>query len=86
MILRMMGSIRENLKVIREILTSKWYWIIVSIGITVFVIPYILVLVIVCLPSPINAIVTVGIIIAWGIAAGYKDWITSKEKEKDEGN
>lgn len=79
----MMGSLRENLKIIREILTSKWYWIIVSIGITVFVVPYILVLVILYLPPPLNAIATIGIIIAWGIVAGYKDWLISKEKEKE---
>lgn len=82
---KLMGSLRENLKILREILTSKWYWIIVSIGIAVFLTPYILVLVILYLPSPFNAIMTIGIIIAWGIVAGYKDWIISKKKEERSG-
>ncbi|MEM2522845.1 MAG: hypothetical protein QXW82_06830 [Candidatus Bathyarchaeia archaeon] len=77
-----MGSLRENLKIIREILTSRWYWIIVLIGIAVFLTPYILVLVILYLPPPFNAITTIGIVIAWGIVAGYKDWLTSKKKEE----
>ncbi|MCS7125051.1 MAG: hypothetical protein NZ932_06550 [Candidatus Bathyarchaeota archaeon] len=65
-------------------MTSKWYWIIVSIGIAVFLTPYLIVLVILYLPPPINAIAIFGIIVAWGIVAGYKDWIISQRKGKDD--
>jgi hypothetical protein len=41
-----------------------------------------LALLIVSLPPPYNAIATFFLIIGWGIAAGYKDWRMSKEREE----
>jgi hypothetical protein len=77
-----MGSIRENLEVIREILTSKWYWIIVILGILILLGPFILVWSILYLPTPLNVLATFALVIAWGIVAGYKDWILQQIREE----
>jgi len=69
---------------IKEILSEKWFWIIVLSLILILVGSMIIVLVIVYLPSPYNAILTILIIVVWGIAAAYKDWLKEKEKEYKE--
>lgn len=50
----------------------------------IVVFPIALVILIVSLPPPYNAVATFLLIIGWGIAAGYKDWRISKEKEAKE--
>jgi len=69
---------------IKEILSEKWFWIIVLSLILILVGSMVIVLVIVYLPSPYNAILTILIIVVWGIAAAYKDWLKEKEKEYKE--
>lgn len=68
---------------VRSILSSKWFWIIVLIGCLVLLTPFILVFIILLLPFPYNTIATAGIIVAWGIVAGYKDWVLAKKKEME---
>jgi len=48
----------------------------------ILVLPFVIVWIILLLPPPFNAVATVLIILGWGIAAGYKEWIMSKEKEQ----
>ncbi|MEM3699766.1 MAG: hypothetical protein QXL57_02720 [Candidatus Bathyarchaeia archaeon] len=68
-----------------SILRSKYFWVIVIAGILVTLTPFLLVLALVWLPSPFNALATIGIFIAWGVVAAYKDWILSKIKESEQG-
>lgn len=70
---------------ISSILRSKYFWVIVIAGILVTLTPFLLVLAIAWLPSPFNALATIGIVIAWGVVAAYKDWILSKIKESEQG-
>jgi uncharacterized membrane protein len=65
-----------------SVLTQKWLWIIVFSLILIVVFPVLLALLIISLPPPHNAIATFILVIGWGIAAGYKDWIISKEREQ----
>jgi len=48
----------------------------------VVVLPLVLVWVIMYLPPEMKIAATFLIIIGWGIAAGYKDWIISKREEE----
>ena len=45
--------------------------------------PFVCIMIILLLPTPLNALATMGIAIAWGIVAGYKDWILSKRGEEE---
>ena len=71
-----------NMGALRSILTSKWFWVIVVLGIFVVLTPFLFVLFIAMLPPPFNALATISVVLAWGIAAAYKDWILSKTKEE----
>lgn len=65
-----------------SILTEEWLWIIIIALILILVFPFVVIMLIQTLPSPYNGLVTICIIIGWGVAAGYKDWIISKEREE----
>jgi len=69
---------------ISEILTEKWFWIIVLSLILITVVPLLIVYLILLLPAPLNGIVTICIIIAWGVVAGYKEWIKERGKKEME--
>jgi len=77
-----MGSIHELLSIIWAILTSKWYWMIVTMATAIVVTPFVLIILILNFPAPLNFISTLLIVVAWGVAAGYKDWIIAKAKEE----
>jgi len=79
-----MGTIREFLESVWIILTSRWYWIVVGIFLLVAVVPLLCLMLFLVLPPPFNTLALVGVIIAWGIAAGYKDWILSKMREEEQ--
>ena len=64
-----------------SILTEKWLWIIIVVLSLIVVLPFAIVLLIVFLPFPFNTMATICLIIGWGIAAGYKEWVMSKRKE-----
>jgi hypothetical protein len=66
-----------------EILHEKWFWIIIILLILIFVMPFIVIMLLVFLPYPLNTILTVCILVCWGIVSGYKDWITSKSEKED---
>lgn len=65
-----------------EILTAKWLWIIIISCILIIVGSLLIVWVIVQLPYPFNAIAAMCLIGGYGVAAGYKEWVLSKRKEK----
>jgi glucan phosphoethanolaminetransferase (alkaline phosphatase superfamily) len=64
---------------IKDILSEKWFWIIVISLVAILVGSMLIVLIIVLLPPPFNAILTICIIIAWGVVAGYKEWLKEKK-------
>jgi len=65
-----------------SILTEKWLWIIIIVLSLIVVLPFVIVLFIVFLPFPYNTVATICLVIGWGIAAGYKEWVMSKGKEE----
>jgi hypothetical protein len=68
--------------ILGDVLKEKWFWIIVGSLILILIGSLIIILVIVLLPPPLNAILTICIIIGWGIVSGYKEWVKSREKER----
>jgi uncharacterized protein involved in cysteine biosynthesis len=53
--------------------------------ICILIVPYIVIYFILQLPPGAGpAIATILIIVAWSVAAGYKDWIKAKRKEEEE--
>lgn len=63
---------------------DKWIWITIFSVVLVIVLPLVIVWGILNLPAELRIIATICIIILWGVVAGYKDWIVSKEQEKEQ--
>jgi len=64
------------------ILSEKWLWIVILALIVILVGPLLIVYFILLLPFPFNMISTILLVLGWGIAAGYKEWVTAKRKEE----
>jgi len=67
------------------ILFDKWIWITVFSVVLVIVLPLVIVWGILNLPAELRLIATICVIILWAVISGYKDWIVSKEQEKEQG-
>ena len=65
-----------------EILREEWLWIIILSVIAILVFPLILIWLVLYLPPELRLVITIVLIIGWGIAAGCKDWLTEKRKEE----
>lgn len=66
------------------ILNQRWFWIIVIAVVAVFITPFFIVSFILALPLELRLLATILLVVGWGIAAGYKDWIQSKRREEEE--
>lgn len=65
------------------ILTERWLWITVLAMVLVITTPLVVVWIILNLPFPYNTIATLLLIVLWGVAAGYKEWIIERREEKE---
>jgi len=61
---------------------DRWYWITIFGCCAVMIAPIVVISIIVYLPSPLNAISVIGLIVGWGIAGGYRDWAKSRKNEE----
>jgi len=77
-----MDSLRETFSALWAILTCRWYWFIVASVIAIVTAPFFMLMLIINLPPPWNAITVFLLIGGWGIVAGYKDWTIFKSKEE----
>lgn len=66
------------------ILFDKWIWITIFSVLLVIVLPLVIVWGILNLPAELRIIATICIIVLWGVVSGYKDWIVSKEREREQ--
>jgi len=65
------------------LLFNKWLWIIILSLSAILVGPFIVIILILNLPSPeLRGVATFMIVFGWGIAAGFKDWVISKRSEE----
>lgn len=67
-----------------EILSDRWFWIIIVSAALIIIIPLIVVWTIFYLPPELKLLATICIVILWGVASGYKDWIISKRKSEEQ--
>lgn len=66
-----------------EILKEKWIWIIISALILITLGSLLIVYLILILPFPLNTVVFLGLMILWGVVAGYKEWLRKEgDREK----
>lgn len=66
-----------------QVMFDKWLWVTIFSVVLVIVGPLIIVWGILNLPTDLRIVATICIIILWGVVSGYKDWVLSKEREKD---
>lgn len=62
---------------------DKWVLITLIAAVAVIVIPLIVIWIMLQLPSEFALIATILLIILWGVASGYKDWVMSKRREEE---
>lgn len=70
-------------KTMSEVLLDKWTWIILFSIISIIVVPLVVVFLILQLPPIWAFVATIIIILLWGVASGYKDYVISKRNEKE---
>lgn len=66
-----------------SIIKTKLLWVIILSAIAIIVLPLFVIWFLLVLPDIVRVIATFLIIICWGIAAGYKDWILAKSEEEE---
>jgi len=64
------------------LLFNKWLWITIFSLSAVAVGPLIVLSFILALPQELRGIATIMLIVGWGVAAGYKDWIIARRQEE----
>lgn len=65
------------------ITSEQWLWIIILALIAILVVPILIIWLILALPAELKMVSTFLIIIGWGVAAGYKDWLVEKRREEE---
>jgi len=64
-----------------EASTIQWLLLSVLLVTMIIALPLVVVWGILNLPSELRIVATICIVVAWGVASGYKEWIISKRKE-----
>ncbi len=65
-----------------SIFSEQWLWIVIGALAAIVVLPLLIVWVILSLPDYLKIVATILIVIGWGFAAGYKDWLVAKRHEE----
>jgi hypothetical protein len=66
------------------IILEKWIWITIGACILIMIAPYVVLWMILQMPEVLRPFFVGAIVISWGIAAGYKDWLMdAKKREKN---
>ena len=65
------------------IFREKWIWITIGLCILIVVGPYALLWVVLQMPDILRASFVWLVLIGWGIAAGYKDWLMDRRKREN---
>lgn len=65
-------------------LLDRWVWIIILSVFAIIVVPLVTVWFILTALSPeLKVVATILIIVFWGVAAGYRDWVKAKREEEE---
>lgn len=63
---------------------DSWFWITVFSVVLIVTVPFLVVWGILYLPPVWAFVATISIIVLWGVAAGYKDWVVSKRRQSEQ--
>ncbi len=69
-------------KKLASILKEKWLWYIILALILILVMPLVVIWMITYFPPELKLVATILLIVGWGVAAGYRDWVVHKRKEE----
>ena len=64
-----------------RVIFDRWVWIMIVAISAVVIIPLIVLWGLLQLPSELAFVAIVFVIVLWGVAAGYKDWLRSKNEK-----
>jgi hypothetical protein len=64
------------------ILKERWFWLIVVSAMLIVTLPFLILILILNLPPILSFVTLILLLIAWGIVAGYRDWLRDKGKEE----
>jgi len=64
------------------LLFNKWLWITIFSCLAISIGPFFAIYGLLLSPEPLRPFLFFGIIIGWGVAAGYKDWVIAKHQEE----
>jgi len=64
------------------LLFNRWLWITVSCLALIALGPFFVLSFILALPQELMGVATLMLILGWGIAAGYKDWVIARRQEE----
>jgi hypothetical protein len=64
------------------IFKEKWFWILLTVLVLMILIPFMVIMAILNLPPILRWVATVLLILCWGVAAAYKEWIKEKHEQE----
>jgi uncharacterized membrane-anchored protein len=64
-------------------LREPWLWIIILALILIMVLPLVVIWFVLTLPPELAFVATIIIVVAWAVAAGYRDWLIHKRSEDE---
>jgi len=65
---------------------EEWLWVIIAALAAILVLPLLIIWIILSLPDYLKIAATILIVIGWGVAAGYKDWLVEKRRNEGSGS
>jgi len=65
------------------LLREKWVWIIIAMLIAVILVPFMIVLVILNLPSFLVPVAIVALVLCWALTSAYKEWTKDKREQEE---
>jgi len=65
------------------IFSEEWLWLIIIALAAILILPLLIVWVILALSAELKVVATILIVVGWGVAAGYKDWLVAKRREEE---
>ena len=75
-------KVKLALEDVYVVLFNAWLWVIIGVSIAIMVTPIIIVLAFFYLPQPLQVVATILVVVGWGVAGGYKEWASHRQKEE----
>jgi cell shape-determining protein MreC len=68
--------------VLSWIFKEKWFWIILVAIASIILVPFIVIAAILSMPPILRVVATAVLILCWGVAAAYRDWVKEKREQE----